>query len=85
MSDIFEWIKENGNSWDILCGKKTGISNSELKKLFDELYKLAGENGQYCILMSTFLDKYGKRIFPGASSDFPIRIMNRLSQKNMTE
>lgn len=83
MKDIFEWIKENTESWEILCGKKTDVSNQELIALYDDIMKLAGENGQYHILISTFLDKYGKKIFPDMSSDFPIRTLNHLAQKNM--
>ncbi|XBX10666.1 hypothetical protein QMP26_41765 (plasmid) [Enterocloster clostridioformis] len=85
MLDIFDWIKENGDSWDILCGKKAEMNDVELKKLYDDLMKLAGENGQYHILISTFLEKYGKRLFPDMSNERRIRIMNRLSQGNMTE
>lgn len=62
--NVVEWIKENKDMWNLICGVNGDPDSEQLQKLYNCLYAKVQETEEFSILFLTLLTRYGKKLFP---------------------
>lgn len=61
---VIEWIEENKNMWNLICGVDGEPALEELEKIYRCLCDKVIKNEDFSVLLLTLLTRYGKILFP---------------------